>query len=129
MAFEHVFYACPMKGGMSRGTGIRLQDRVRTGRPPPADQPGADQPGADQPGADQPGADQPGADQPRRACPARHVWVSMPVDATEARPGLLLEWRKAGHRWEGRVAYLAELRPGRWSLVEEWLAAELLTQA
>ncbi|HEY6933088.1 MAG TPA: hypothetical protein VI452_06780 [Marmoricola sp.] len=98
-----------MKGGMSRGAGVPLRDRVRTGtRPDDAPTP------------------EPVADQP---CPARHVWVSLPVDATEPRPGLLLEWRKVEHRWEGRVVYLAELRPGRWSLVEEWIAAELLTPA
>lgn len=89
---------------MSRGAGIPLRDRVRPGTPPPA-----------------------GDGPAREPCPARHVWVSLPVDATETRPGLLLEWRKAAHRWEGRVVYLAELRPGRWSLVEEWIAAELLT--
>ena len=94
---------------MSRGAGVPLRDRVRTGTRPddaPIPEPVADQP-----------------------CPARHVWVSLPVDATEPRPGLLLEWRKVEHRWEGRVVYLAELRPGRWSLVEEWIAAELLTPA
>jgi hypothetical protein len=100
-----------MKGGMSRGSGrgpaIPLRDRVRAGQPQPAG---------------------PGPES-HDPCPARHVYVSLPVDATEARPGLLLEWRKAGHRWEGRVVYLAELRPGRWSLVEEWIAAELLTPA
>lgn len=91
---------------MSRGSGVRLQDRVRAGGGGPAE---------------------PVAVPEREPCPARHVWVSLPVDATEVRPGLLLEWRKAAHRWEGRVVYLAELRPGRWSLVEEWIPAELLT--
>lgn len=90
---------------MSRGAGVPLRDRVRAGQAAPQ---------------------QPA---PREPCPARHVFVSLPVDATEARPGLLLEWRRAGHRWEGRVVYLAELRPGSWSLVEEWIAAELLTAA
>ena len=60
-------------------------------------------------------------------CPARHCWVSGAVDdAGVKRPGLLVEWR-AGHAgWEGRVVYVAELRPGIWVLVEEWLAAALL---
>jgi hypothetical protein len=50
------------------------------------------------------------------------------VDGPQARAGLLIEWRKADRgRWEGRVVYLAELRPGRWSVVEEWVAAELLS--
>ncbi len=60
-------------------------------------------------------------------CPARHCWVSVPVDGVRPRAGLLLEWRKVEHRWEGRVVYVAELRPGRWAAVEEWLPAELLT--
>jgi hypothetical protein len=39
-----------------------------------------------------------------------------------------LEWRRAGHLWEGgRVVYAAQLRPGRWASVEGWLPAELLT--
>lgn len=105
-----MFYTVPMKGGMSRGAGIPLRDRVRSGQPQAAPEP-------------------PPATPTRGSCPARHVYVSLPVDATEARPGLLLEWRRAGHRWEGRVVYLAELRPARWSLVEEWIAAELLTPA
>lgn len=100
---------------MNRGTGVPLRDRVRAGRP-------------QSPEAIPDAAREP-APESRGPCPARHVHVSLPVDATEARPGLLLEWRRAGHRWEGRVVYLAELRPGRWSLVEEWIAAELLTPA
>jgi len=99
-----------MSRGPARGAAIPLRDRVRAGQPqrPPEDPPEAT---------------------PREPCPARHVWVALPVDATEARPGLLLEWRRVEHRWEGRVVYLAELRPGRWSVVEEWIAAELLTPA
>lgn len=96
-----------MNRGAGRGAAIPLRDRVRAG----------------QPRAPLPRPDT----RPREPCPARHVWVGLPVDATEARPGLLLEWRRVEHRWEGRVVYLAELRPGRWSLVEEWIAAELLT--
>ena len=62
------------------------------------------------------------------ACPARHCWVTLPVDGSLPRPGLLLEWRRAEKgRWEGRVVYAAELRPGRWATVEEWLPAELLS--
>jgi hypothetical protein len=46
------------------------------------------------------------------------------------RPGLLVEWRAGDGHWEGRVVYLALVRPGSepgWALVEEWLPAELLT--
>jgi hypothetical protein len=65
---------------------------------------------------------------PPTACPARHCWIALPVDGSHPRPGLLLEWRRGElGRWEGRVVYAAELRPGRWSLVEEWVPAELLS--
>lgn len=61
---------------------------------------------------------------------SRHCWVSLPVDSSRARPALLLEWRRVERgRFEGRVVYQAELRPGRFSLVEEWIPAELLTPA
>jgi hypothetical protein len=63
-------------------------------------------------------------------CPVRHCWVNAPADGGQPRPGLLLEWRKDDlGRWEGRVSYPAELRPGRWATVEEWLSAELLSTA
>ncbi len=69
-------------------------------------------------------------DAARPAAPARHCWVRVPVDAGAERAGLLLEWRRdADGRWEGRVVYAAELRPGRWATVEEWLPADLLSTA
>jgi hypothetical protein len=63
------------------------------------------------------------------SCPARHCWVAEPADGgAEKRPGLLVEWRQTpSGQWQGRVLYLARLRPGRWSLVEEWLDDVLLT--
>jgi len=93
-------------GGYGHGAGIPLKDRVRAGQrqEPPAN------------GALL-GPDQPG----------RHCWITLPVDGSQPRPGLLLEWRRAGHLWEGRVVYAAQLRPGRWATVEEWVPAELLT--
>jgi hypothetical protein len=60
-------------------------------------------------------------------CPVKHCWVTVPVDGGAPRPGLLLEWRKdVGGRWEGRVVYAAELRPGRWATVEEWVGEGVL---
>lgn len=96
-----------MGGGWSkRGSGVPLADRVRSDRPAPV--------------------------VPDENCPARHCWVSGAVDAEGVkRPGLLLEWRQVRGRWEGRVTYVARLRPleadGGWLVVEEWLPAELLT--
>ncbi len=92
------------RGGYGSGSGVPLRDRVRAGTPAPAPPVEA------------------GED------PSRHCWVSAPVDGTKSRPGLLVEWRRVDNgRWEGRVVYVAELRPGRWSLVEEWVPAELLS--
>ncbi len=64
-------------------------------------------------------------------CPVRHVWVSDPADHSGTRrPGLLTEWRSTGSGgWEGLVAYGAQLRPGQWSLVQEWVPAALLSPA
>lgn len=61
-------------------------------------------------------------------CPGRHCWVADPADrSAEKRPGLLVEWRRDGYGgWQGRVVYLAELRAGRWALVEEWVDESLL---
>jgi hypothetical protein len=70
-----------------------------------------------------------GADAP---CPMRHVWVADPADRSGVkRPGLLVMWRRTqcGPGWEGLVLYGAELRPGDWAVVQEWVAEALLTQA
>jgi hypothetical protein len=98
-------------GWQKRGNGIPLHQRVRGDAPVPRI-----------------------PEAPRGPeCPARHCWVSGAVDAEGVkRPGLLLEWRQAPRsgRWEGRVVYVARLRPLEaqgWAAVEEWLPAELLT--
>lgn len=63
-------------------------------------------------------------------CPVRHCWVAAAVDDTGVkRPGLLVEWRRTAHGWDGRVVYAARLRSGGWALVEEWLPAECLAPA
>ncbi|MFA6299242.1 MAG: hypothetical protein WC642_08750 [Nocardioides sp.] len=97
-----------MAGGMNkRGSRIPLADRVRDGQPAPAAP----------------------AVRPDDTCPARHCWVADAVDRYGVkRPGLLAEWRQGPDGWEGRVVYAAQLRPGEWQLVEEWLPAGLLTQ-
>ena len=94
-----------MAGGMGRG-GVPLHARSRVGVDPPS----------------LPSPDTPG--------PAKHCWVRAPVDAGAPRPGLLLQWRRNDDgRWEGLVVYAAELRPGQWAAVQEWLAADLLSTA
>ncbi len=66
--------------------------------------------------------------EPPEESPARHCWVAGAADDLGVkRPGLLVEWREASGGWEGRVVYVARLRSGAWALVEEWLAASLLT--
>jgi hypothetical protein len=88
-------------GWGKQGSGIPLSERVRGGAAPEPALP---------------------------ACPARHCWVSGAVDDHGVkRPGLLVEWRQVGSSWEGRVVYAANLRPGEWCLVEEWLPAPLLS--
>jgi hypothetical protein len=69
-------------------------------------------------------ADRPGAEEG----PGRHCWVADPADdLTGRQAGLLVEWRRAvGGGWEGRVARVAQVRPGRWALVEEWVDESLL---
>lgn len=85
------------RGGYGQGSGIPLGERRRVDLPEPV-----------------------GDD-----CPARHVWVSGAADHLgKRRPGLLVEWRKRGAMWEGRVAYVATLRGTAWATVEEWLPAD-----
>ena len=51
----------------------------------------------------------------------------MPVDQGPPRPGLLLQWRRnldAVGVWGGLVTSPAQLRPGEWAAVTEWLSAD-----
>jgi hypothetical protein len=112
MLCHHSGMAGGMGGGWGkRGSGVPMAQRVRAGQPTPQPGPAPEPIGPD--------------------CPARHCWVSGAVDAEGVkRPGLLLEWRQVHGRWEGRVTYVARLRPLEahgWLVVEEWLPAELLT--
>ena len=107
--FEQVFYRVGMAaGGYGRGAGIPLSERVRADSAPDPREARLAR----------------GLDQP-----ARHCWILVPVDGSGPRPGLLLEWRRSGTGWEGRVVYAAQLRPGRWAWVEEWIAAGLVRTA
>lgn len=62
----------------------------------------------------------------------RHCWVLDSADRQGVkRAGLLLEWRRSPFdgAWEGRVVYVARLRPEGWAGVEEWIPAPLLEPA
>ncbi|MFN8193710.1 MAG: hypothetical protein U0R80_05420 [Nocardioidaceae bacterium] len=97
-----------MAGGYGRGAGVPLEERVRATRR-----------------GQEPGDPLPAA---RPALGVRHCWVTEPGGPLEpVRPGLLLAWRRLGGRWEGRVVYAVELRPGTWATVDAWVAAELLS--
>jgi hypothetical protein len=109
------------RGGYG-GQGLPLHARARPGSAvPPTDVP--------PPGLEPVGSRTPEG-VPVDPCPARHCWVSRPVDGGPPRPGLLLEWRRRdGDDWEGRVVYPVELRRGSWATVEEWLPAGGLANA
>ena len=110
-----------MAGGYGTGSGVPLRDRVRAGAAAPQARTG-------QPPQGETPAGRQSTDEGPGPHPGRHCWVSLPVDGRRPRPALLVEWRKVDRgRWEGRVVYVAELRAGRWALVEEWVPAELLT--
>ena len=63
--------------------------------------------------------------------PARHCWVLDPADHSgQQRPGLLVEWHHTDDdEWLGRVIYAAQLRPGEWRTLAEWLPAKSLWAA
>jgi hypothetical protein len=43
------------------------------------------------------------------------------------RPGLLVEWNQTDDDdWRGRVIYSAQMRPGEWTTLEEWLPVKSL---
>lgn len=50
----------------------------------------------------------------------RHVWVQSPEHHTPPDPGVLVEWRRAGSRWEAWVITVVD-RPGRSpAVLERW---------
>jgi hypothetical protein len=55
----------------------------------------------------------------------RHCWVRDPPDCPGTWPGLLVEWRRRGGGWQGRVAYTVTGPHGP-ALVEAWLPAARL---
>jgi len=51
--------------------------------------------------------------------PARHCLV-------DGQPSLLVEWRRSGSGWEGRVLSVRWLDGEGWATVERWLPAALV---
>lgn len=68
--------------------------------------------------------------EPDDDCPALHVWVLQPADGGPPRAGLLLERRPrpagVGPGWEARVIYVAALEAGTWTTVEQWIRMDAL---
>jgi hypothetical protein len=103
---EHSFYSGSMTGGMGRGRGTPLRDRVamigRESVPLPAATPS-----------------------PRRR---RHCWVRPdPHDTTQVE-GLVLQWAKEGDTWVALVQFVLE-RGGEAIAVQRWLPASRLRPA
>ena len=85
-----------MAGGMAKGRGPTLAERVGAARP-----------------------DDGG---PAR----RHCWVVDSPGHPGRYPGLLAEWRRAGGGWEGRVVYALDEPGSGCRLVERWVPAKCL---
>jgi hypothetical protein len=58
----------------------------------------------------------------------RHCWVHTPEAPSEARPGLVVEWRRAASGWQARVVYALD-DGDRATTVETWVPAERLRPA
>ena len=69
-------------------------------------------------------------DAPDRPRPVvqRHCWVQGLPDAPGRWPGLLVEWRRTGTTWDGRVVYVL-VSAGEPVVVESWLPAAHLHPA
>lgn len=92
-----------MAGGMRRGDGAPLKDRVRRGGAATNSDPGSDHDGG------------------------RHCWVVDAPGHPGRWPGVLLEWRRTDRGWRGLVAYVMPEPYGDGvRLVERWLPADHL---
>jgi hypothetical protein len=68
------------------------------------------------------------ADGDRTRLPPRHCWVTDPPAAPGRWPGVVVEWRTRGDRWEGRVVVV--VGSGRKAgVIDAWLDEEQLTPA
>jgi hypothetical protein len=109
---EHSFYSGLMAGGMGRGRGIPLRDRVAMIGKEPVPLPAAV------------------PEQRRR----RHCWVRPDPDDTTQVEGLVLQWAKeggtsvTGDTWVALVQFVLE-RDGEAIAVQRWLPASRLRPA
>lgn len=89
-----------MAGGMGRAGWGPMTDRVRQGAeaPEPA---------------------------PSPPVHLKHCWV---LDHRGRLPALLLEWRRVGDQYDGRVVRLVH-EDGGWVVIEEWLPHQMLEKA
>ena len=62
---------------------------------------------------------------PELPAEVKHCWIT---DENGRLPGLLLEWRRIGDQYDGRVERLVR-EEGAWIVVEEWLPQTMLERA
>jgi len=95
-----------MAGGMTRGTGVPLSERVHRTTTDAAPGSPVDHEGG------------------------RHCWVVDAPGHAGRYPGLLIEWRRRNQTWDGLVAYVLPEPSGEGSrLVERWIDAEYLERS
>src|SRR4051812_13195617 len=94
--FEHLWHPELMAGGMSKGRGPTLAERVSA------------------------------AESRQCAPEKRHCWVVDAPGHPGRYAGLLAEWRRADSGWEGRVVYALDEMSGGCRLVERWLPSRCL---
>lgn len=56
----------------------------------------------------------------------RHVWVTIPNEPPRRCPGLLVEWRQGGGRWEALVTYADGGGAAPVNAQTSWVPAEFL---
>jgi hypothetical protein len=64
----------------------------------------------------------------RRRVPPRHCWVTDPPAAPGRWPGVVVEWRTADGRWEGRVVVVVGTGADA-GVLDLWLGQDKLAPA
>jgi hypothetical protein len=68
------------------------------------------------------------SDADRTRLPPRHCWVTDPPSAPGRWPGVVVAWRAADGRWEGRVVVVVGSGAAA-GVLDVWLGEEQLTPA